>query len=106
MCIGVPMQIVSVDGVAARATSETGEHLIDLSLLDGVKPGDWVLTFLDVAREIIDAQDAMKISAALAAVSAAMSGGDIGDAFADIEARGPELPPHLQAAVERGDCVG
>jgi hydrogenase expression/formation protein HypC len=31
-----------------------------------------------------------------------MAGGTPGDAFADIEARGPTLPPHLQAALDAG----
>ena len=30
MCIGVPLQILSVDGIVARATDGTEESLLDL----------------------------------------------------------------------------
>jgi hydrogenase expression/formation protein HypC len=35
-----------------------------------------------------------------------MQGGDLGDAFADLEARSPSLPPHLQAALDAGLAQG
>ena len=31
-----------------------------------------------------------------------MAGGALGDAFADLEERGPVLPPHLAAALDAG----
>lgn len=102
MCLGVPMQLITVDGIAARATDGTEEALIDLSLTDDAKPGDWVLTFLGAAREIISADEAQKITAALDGLRNLMSGHALGDAFADIEERGPQLPPHLQAALDAG----
>jgi hydrogenase expression/formation protein HypC len=34
-----------------------------------------------------------------------MAGGELGDAFADLEARTPELPPHLRAAAAAGRSV-
>ena len=103
MCVGIPMQVLSVDGIAARATDGREEALIDLSLTGPVQPGTWVLTFLGTAREVISAEEAAKISAALDGLRALMQGGDLGDAFADLEARAPQLPPHLQAALDAGD---
>lgn len=103
MCVGVPMQILSVEGIAARANDGVSEHLIDLSLVGPVAPGTHVLTFLGTAREVISADEAASIGAALGALRRVMAGGEVGDAFDDIETRGPELPPHLRAAQARGE---
>ena len=105
MCVGVPMRIVAVDGLAARATDGREEALIDLALTGPVAPGTWVLSFLGAAREVIDAEEAQKITAALDGLRSLMAGGDLGDAFADLEATGPRLPAHLQAARDRGESV-
>lgn len=99
------MQILAVDGIAARASDGQTEELIDLSLIGAVEPGAWVLTFLGAAREVISADDAAKISAAIGALRSIMTGGDAGDAFADIDNRSPELPPHLQAALAAGKAT-
>ncbi|MDO5604713.1 MAG: HypC/HybG/HupF family hydrogenase formation chaperone [Paracoccus sp. (in: a-proteobacteria)] len=103
MCIGVPARIIAVDGIAGRA--EDGA-LIDLSLTPEARPGDWVLCFLGAARAVIPATEAAQISAALAGLAAVMAGGDAGDAFADLDAREPQLPPHLQAAFDAGRSFG
>ncbi|WP_370741875.1 HypC/HybG/HupF family hydrogenase formation chaperone [Pseudoprimorskyibacter insulae] len=102
MCVGVPMQIQSVDGLAAKASDGRTVELIDLSLTGPVPVGDWVLTFLGTAREVITEDQAQKIGNALDGLRSLMNGGDLGDAFADLEARGPQLPPHLQAALDNG----
>ena len=102
MCVGVPMQILSVDGIAARATDGRQEELIDLSLTGPVNIGDWVLTFLGAAREVITEDEAQKISSALDGLRSLMQGGDLGDAFADLNAREPQLLPHLAAALADG----
>lgn len=106
MCVGIPMQITSTDGIAATAREGEKTTLIDLSLTPGAQPGDWVLTFLGAAREVIPADEAAKISAALEGLRAVMLGGGAGDAFADIEQRGPQLPAHLQAALDAGRTTG
>lgn len=106
MCLGIPMRILSVDGIAATATDGREIAQIDLSLLGDVLPGSWVLTFLGTAREVIGAEQATKIGAALDGLRALMAGGDLGDAFADLENRSPELPPHLQAALNAGHSQG
>ncbi|MCR9087665.1 MAG: HypC/HybG/HupF family hydrogenase formation chaperone [Rhodobacteraceae bacterium] len=103
MCVGVPMQLLSVDGIAGRAVG-TGE-LIDLSLTPEAAPGDWVLNFLGASREVISADEAAKISAALGGLRALMEGRDLGDAFADLEATGPRLPAHLQAARDANKTI-
>ena len=106
MCVGLPLCIRSIDGIAATATNGQETELIDLSLAPEARPGYWVLTFLGAAREIISADEAHKITAALNGLRAVMQGGGPGDAFADLEAAGPQLPPHLQAALDAGRTTG
>ncbi|MGB0661394.1 MAG: HypC/HybG/HupF family hydrogenase formation chaperone [Mangrovicoccus sp.] len=103
MCLGIPMQILSVEGIAAQAQDGDQVELIDLSLTGPLKPGSWVLTFLGAARETLPEDEALKIRKALGGLRSLMEGGDLGDAFADLDNRAPSLPPHLQAALDNGD---
>lgn len=97
MCLGIPMEIVSVEGLAARCRQGDEFHLVDLSLLPEARPGDHVLTFLGSGRRLLDAEEARLIAQALDAVAAAMSGdaAAIDHAFADLVGREPTLPAHL-----------
>lgn len=104
MCVGVPMQVVSVDGIAALCSDGRQAETVDLSLLGDVAPGSWLLTHLGCARAIIPEHEARQIMAALDGLRAVMAGGDAGDAFADLGA--PALPPHLQAALDAGRTEG
>lgn len=103
MCVGLPARLVACEGIAGRAEDGT---LIDLSLTPEARPGDWVLCFLGTAHEVIDALRAAQVAAALEGLRAVMAGGDAGAAFADLEARAPQLPPHLQAALDAGQRTG
>lgn len=102
MCIGQPLLILEKNGIAARAANGDLEELIDLSLTPEAAPGDWVLSFLGAAREVISADEAAKISAALDGLRAVLQGQGPGTAFADLETEGPKLPPHLEAARAAG----
>lgn len=102
MCIGIPVRIVEVKGLSGLAEDGDQTLGIDLSLTGPVPPGTWVLNFLGAAREVLDEDEALKIRAAVGALQSVMTGGDVGDAFDDIETRGPQLPPHLQAAKAAG----
>lgn len=103
MCVGDPLRLVSATGIAG--TTEDGQ-LIDLSLTPDARPGDWLLVFLGTAREILTEDEALKIRAALTGLRALMQGGELGAAFADLDARTPALPPHLQAALDAGQTTG
>ncbi|MBL4557473.1 MAG: HypC/HybG/HupF family hydrogenase formation chaperone [Rhodobacteraceae bacterium] len=105
MCVGVPMRIAAIDGIAARAEDGDREALIDLSLTPAARVGDWVLTHLGTAREVI-ARARRRRSRRAAGAGRGDGRRDPGDAFADIEARGPTLPPHLQAALDAGRAEG
>jgi hydrogenase expression/formation protein HypC len=105
MCLGIPMQILDAEGIVGLARDGDRTERIDLSLTGSVAPGTWVLTFLGAAREVLDEGEALKIRAALDGLRSLMAGGDLGAAFADLEARAPELPPHLRAAAAAGRTV-
>lgn len=106
MCVGHPFRILSVAGIAALATDGRETKLIDISLVAPVEPGQWVLDFLGAARSVVTEDEALAIRDALEGLRAVMAGGDAGNAFADLEARPPTLPPHLQAALDAGRTEG
>lgn len=112
MCVGVPMQVLDVAGMRARCRGAAGEVEIDTLLVGALQPGDWVLTHLGAAREVIDATRALQVQDALDALNAVMQGG-AGDAraaidlaFADLINRPPTLPAHLQMAAPAGAAAG
>lgn len=98
MCIGIPLELITVDGTNAIAHDGSP---VDLSLVGTQEPGTWVLGFLGAAREVITVEEAALIASALTGLRRVMEGGDPGDAFADLDA-GPRLPAHLQAALDAG----
>ena len=50
MCLGIPMQVVSVAGTTAVCRGRDGEARVDIALVAPVAPGEWLLTFLGAAR--------------------------------------------------------
>ncbi len=102
MCVGIPFRITEVDGTNAIATDGSRTEVIDLSLVGTQPVGTWVLNFLGAAREVLTEEEAERISAAIAGLERVMNGGDLGDAFADLDANTPTLPPHLAAAAAAG----
>src|SRR5262245_30040280 len=81
MCIGWPMRVQSVrPGFAtvrrAAAGAQVEEREVRTALVDPVAPGDWLLVFLDDAREQLSPERAAEISATLGLVEAALSGGE------------------------------
>lgn len=106
MCVGIPMRLLAIDGIAGRALDGDRESLLDLSLVPEARVGDWVLGFLGTGREVLPETEALLIRKALDGLSAIMAGGAAGDAFADLDARTPQLPPHLQAALDAGRATG
>lgn len=96
MCLGIPAQVVECGEYYARCRSRNGELFIDLGLVGQQAVGTWLLTFLDAGREVISAERAASINAALAALDAAQSGAtDFTAFFADLD-REPQLPEFLR----------
>lgn len=98
MCVGIPMQVVSLEGNAAWCEGRDGRRRIDLSLVGEQAPGTWLLTFMGAAREVMTAEAAGHTDRALDALEEVLRGDASGieDAFADLIGREPVLPPHLR----------
>ncbi len=96
MCLGIPAQVIESGPHFARCLSRNGEIRVDLALVGAQPAGTWLLTFLDAAREVIEAERAAAINAALDALTAAHGGEtDFSAFFADLE-REPQLPDFLR----------
>ncbi len=74
MCIGIPMQVLEADGRFALCTGRGEQRRITTALVGDVTRGDWLLVFIDDAREHIDADRAAEVNAALDLVLGAMQG--------------------------------
>jgi hydrogenase expression/formation protein HypC len=82
MCIGMPMQVTATEPGHAWCEGRGERRRVNTALVGAVAPGDWLLVFLDDAREHIDADRAAEVNAALDLVLGAMQGldadGDVG----------------------------
>ena len=75
MCIGLPMQILATrPGAALCIDRHARQRWIDTALVGECAPGDWLLVFIDAAREHLDAARAAEIDATLALLDAALNG--------------------------------
>ncbi|MBK1714801.1 HypC/HybG/HupF family hydrogenase formation chaperone [Rubrivivax gelatinosus] len=92
MCLGVPMQVLSVSPGRALAAGRGGTCEVETALVGAVEPGDWLLVFLDSARERISAERAAEVDATLDLLEQALGGG------AADAAAGFALPSALSAA--------
>jgi len=99
MCMATPMEVLRADEHRAWCRDRDGSEVaVDTILTGPVAPGQWLLVFLGAAREVVSAEDAAKVSAALGALDAALIGDTdlIHAAFADIIDREPQLPEFLR----------
>lgn len=92
MCIGIPMQVEQTEERHAWVSGQGQRRRVGTALVGPVAVGDWLLVFLDDARELIDAQRAAEVNAVLELVAAAMNGSAPSD-----QALGFELPSRLSA---------
>jgi len=98
MCLGIPMQVMEVHENTAVCEGRNGRQLINTMLLGQVEVGQWLLTFLDAGREVIDAERAALVNAALDGLQALSDGSevDLDVFFADLVNREPTLPEFLR----------
>lgn len=78
MCIGIPMQVDSVDGEGlglALCHGRSGVQQVRTALVGEVQAGDWLLVFIDSAVERIDAQRAAEIDVTLSLLEQGLHGG-------------------------------
>ncbi|MCU7931885.1 MAG: HypC/HybG/HupF family hydrogenase formation chaperone [Candidatus Thiodiazotropha sp. (ex Codakia rugifera)] len=98
MCIGVPMQVITAGPGFAVCTGMGEKRLVDTLLVGDQQVGDWLLVFLNAAREVLTEEQASRIRKALDALDLAIHGEtDIDHLFADLVDRDPQLPIHLRA---------
>lgn len=76
MCIGIPMQVIEAASRHALCEGRGERRRVNTALVGEVAPGDWLLVFLDDAREPIDAARAAEVNAALDLVAGAMLGAE------------------------------
>ncbi|MES9945882.1 MAG: RNA methyltransferase [gamma proteobacterium symbiont of Ctena orbiculata] len=97
MCIGLPMQVLSIHPGYAMCEGMGERRRVD-TLLVGEQPvGNWLLVFLDTAREVLSAARAREIEQALQALDLVIKGEtEIDHLFDDLVNREPQLPEHLR----------
>jgi hydrogenase expression/formation protein HypC len=91
MCIGLPMCVLGTRPGVARVAGRGEEREVDTALVGTPEPGDWLLVFLDAARERLSPQRAHEVNATLDMLAAAMTGQDLADPVF-------ELPSAMSAA--------
>jgi hydrogenase expression/formation protein HypC len=87
------------------AVCETGsrQKRVNTLFVGEVEAGQWLLVFLDSAREILTEEQALQLNNALLAVDQAINGNlDVDHLFADLIER-DRLPPHLQDLSDKND---
>lgn len=102
MCIGEPMKILELRGENGWCQGRDGALEVDLRLVPDIAVGDHVLVFLGAARRSLSEAEAAEMRDALGALAAIAAGQSLDGFFADLEARAPSLPPHLEAARRQG----
>jgi hydrogenase expression/formation protein HypC len=103
MCLAVPLQVLRMEGSFAICRGVGGEQRIDTLLTGPLEPGQWVLSFLDAAREVVDAERAEQVRNALAGLQSLHGAEGDADAlirahFPDLVDREPQLPDYLRPA--------
>jgi len=83
MCIGIPMQVIATEPGFAQVSGRGETRRIKTTLVGDVGTGQWLLVFLDDAREVLTAQRATEVNATLDLLAAAMGAGDAQDAGAE-----------------------
>lgn len=68
------MQVLSVQAGRAEVRGRGEQRWVDTRLVGAVAVGDWLLIFLDAARECISAERAAEVDATLDLVAGAMAG--------------------------------
>ncbi|MEJ7137568.1 HypC/HybG/HupF family hydrogenase formation chaperone [Amphibiibacter pelophylacis] len=97
MCIGIPMQVRELAPGRALCVGRGQERWISSLLVGDLAPGDWVLMFLDSAREVISPGRAAEVNAVLDLVEASMApAGQDPHACAD-DGAGFMLPSRMSA---------
>ncbi len=98
MCLAIPMQVVAANGNCASCRGRLGTVLIDVTLLEPVVAGEWLLTSLGAARSRLEPAEAERIDRALDALESIARGQpiDVAAFFPDLVDREPGRPVSLR----------
>jgi hydrogenase expression/formation protein HypC len=98
MCIGIPMEIIEVDGLVANCRNdEEGRYeKVDLSLIGEQEVGSWIIVFMGSGREYIEPENLEQVLQSRKAMKAALEGENVDEFFADLVNREPQLPDFLK----------
>jgi len=97
MCIGEVLRVVAEEGSFAWCEGEGARERLDMALVGPQPVGTWVLGFHGAARQVLTEDEAAGMRAARHALAAVRAGeADVDAYFADLVAREPRLPEHLQ----------
>lgn len=107
MCLATPMQVIRMEGSTALCQGRNGVERVDTLITGTLQPGQWILSFLGAAREVIDAERAAQVEDALTALESILHGAGSADAvihaaFADLIDREPQLPEFLRPKLIQG----
>jgi len=81
MCLGIPMQVIEVDGAFAWCEGRGHRERLNTFWLGETSPGDWVYAVLGQAREKLTEQRVVEINLALDGLAAALQGETNLDAY-------------------------
>lgn len=98
MCLAIPMRVLSMEGTTALCEGRNGVARLDTLLTGPLEPGQWVLNFLGMAKEVVSEEEAQQIDSALNGLEAILAGDvhSVDQHFADLVNREPQLPEHLR----------
>lgn len=105
------MQVIGMEGTAGGTTAlcqgRNGVERVDTLITGPLQPGQWILSFLGAAREVVDAERAAQVAAALTALESILHGAGSVEAmihtgFADLIEREPQLPEFLRPNLIQG----
>lgn len=103
MCVATPMQVIEQQGLYSLCEGRGERERVDMRLVGEQPVGTWVLVFHGAAREVVDADRAREVTAALEALDATLRGEtDVDHLFADLVNREPQLPEHLRKDLKNG----
>jgi hydrogenase expression/formation protein HypC len=74
MCLAIPAKVISINGPTAVVTIEDTEYNASILLLDGLKPGDYVMLHAGFAIQKVDEEEAMETLKLLREVAAVKPG--------------------------------
>ncbi len=86
MCLGIPMQIIELEGAFAWCEGRGRHERLSTLWLEDVAVGDWVYAVLGQAREKLTIERVIEINLALDGLTAAMQG------ETDLDKYFPDLP--------------